>query len=73
MTNTEKRGPHDPMWEAPDGLARRAYFGHEDERDVPGYCTCWKPTKDCTFLPRQWVTRWGRHFPGDGCEAAVPR
>jgi hypothetical protein len=43
----------DPMdW--PDGPQRRLALGHQDERDVPGYCTCGELVGKCPVRPRTW-------------------
>lgn len=53
----------DPWWDADESTpataqARRAHFGHVDERDVPAYCTCGKLTTKCPMRPREWRSRW---------------
>ncbi len=48
-------GADDPMWAAPDGPKRRLALGHQDEPEVPGYCTCGALTTRCRARPRRWA------------------
>lgn len=41
-------------WSWEDSPRRRAALGHQDEPDVPAYCTCGELTKDCPDSPRAW-------------------
>ena len=47
----------DPVWALEDGELRRAYLGHQDELDVPGFCTCGVPAVECPRFPRRWRGR----------------
>lgn len=43
-------------WDWPDGQKRRLALGHQDEPNVPGYCTCGELAHRCPVRPREWAS-----------------